>query len=738
MATNISLIYSLLIPIFHGLKKEVILIASGRNGELKMGVVLSKCLDLARCEKIETDFDGLKELITNDQWSQGVFEGGHRKKSNFLSADIIALDIDEDLGIEEAKERFNKYQCIIAPSRNHQKIKNQGEPSEKPACDRFRIVLFLEKRITDPEAFEATWRKLAEICPEADKAAKDASRFWFPSPDIYFENPVGEKVSVVEAIDKTSSSAVPTGMNASQADTKKLGGDTLHFISFGAEPGVWNDTLFKAACDFREAGFSLDDAISKLEQPTRLDGNKGSLDSADLNTIRSAYNRDSGGYFDGSNLDEVIDHKLNSEEILWPFLRYVNKKGETLIYQYTQKRGIKEVVAITPRRPAEFANHIYNLDRQEIKHSIESFRKGINSSLKKKIDEREMIRHIHGRWELNISFKISQEPVYITFDKGQHSFLYFDCDLLQPGSTSAWDEFLERLDQKCPGSSNVFLAWVWSILEPQNKGRQVLWIRGDGFDGKSVIANVLGRIIGGDATATIGKDSYDNRFFYSQVYGKRFVVYGDCKNSKLIKTEKIHSITGGDLVTVEYKGQPAFSARMDAKVLVCGNISPEISEAKNERTRLIYLEVAQNTGKVAKEGDSSWEDRLWDERFHMLYRAREAYTELCPSNNNIVVPESLDNMVDEKCGDDEEEIVRRFLDTKLILDANEHIEAMDMTSAFADFYLSETRKNPSPITKSTLTRLLNNELGLELSRVTVDGKRKRLYQGVKFKVNIQI
>ena len=104
---------------------------------------------------VETkQIEDLATHIMHYNYSLSVFKDQDRKNVNFISADAIALDFDEGLTIKEAEMRFRNKRHIIAPSRNHQKEKN-GVVS-----DRFRVILFLENRITDVNTYNATVESL--------------------------------------------------------------------------------------------------------------------------------------------------------------------------------------------------------------------------------------------------------------------------------------------------------------------------------------------------------------------------------------------------------------------------------------------------------------------------------------------------------------------------------------------------------------------------------------------------
>lgn len=111
----------------------------------------------------------LFDLVTTNAWSPSCFRQ-YRRLSDFLFADMIALDIDEGLGIDQAVTRLKKANltALVAPS-----------PSHREDNPRFRIIFPLVSRISDVDVFEATWQKLFEVFPESDAQCKDASRFYF-------------------------------------------------------------------------------------------------------------------------------------------------------------------------------------------------------------------------------------------------------------------------------------------------------------------------------------------------------------------------------------------------------------------------------------------------------------------------------------------------------------------------------------------------------------------------------
>lgn len=208
------------------------------------------------------------------------------------------------------------------------------------------------------------------------------------------------------------------------------------------------------------------------------------------------------------------------------------------------------------------------------------------------------------------------------------------------GPMSAWSEFLLRLS-----NADEFMAFIWSVFETRNESRQFLYLhdpRGQG--GKSTVLKVLGDIFG-NAFCSLNNSMVSgagNRWLMSTIYGKRLVAWADCKNPKFCMSEIVRNITSGDNVVVEFKGLPPFSVRMYAKLIIGSNHEPEISSGGADTSRLIRLDVSENTNNKS---DPQWEKRLVSELPGFLFECRRAYERLCPNHGQIELTDKTRNSV---------------------------------------------------------------------------------------------
>ena len=135
----------------------------------------------------------LADFIKLNVWNHFLYRNNYRLSTNFESTDLIVLDIDDGLTVEEAQEKFQEYRHIIATTKSHQKNKLKADGTIRSrACDRFRIILPLDRTITTEESYKLTLKAADFIIGnKSDQAAHDTARFWYPCEKIISINENG-------------------------------------------------------------------------------------------------------------------------------------------------------------------------------------------------------------------------------------------------------------------------------------------------------------------------------------------------------------------------------------------------------------------------------------------------------------------------------------------------------------------------------------------------------------------
>lgn len=370
-------------------------------------------------------------------------------------------------------------------------------------------------------------------------------------------------------------------------------------------------------------------------------------------------------------LDNDADQAYEVAKEHFPFLWLAKQNGQQLYYMLVSK-VTKEVVPVTnvslPGLLIAIRSDVTVLAALE-KVWRENFPRA---------SFQQFIQRVQTSWEMDPERGMTEEPTLISWDKEQVTFKYFDPSNLVAQPTPSWDEFTSRLDHP-----EIFKAWVWSVFEQRDYGRQAMWIKGEGFDGKSTVARALQRIYGDTGVTSISQKAYESNFFYNTVYGKRFAIYGDAKSPNVVLSEKIHSLLGGDIVSIEAKGENPFMGRVFCKLLILSNIEPHIdTDRRNEVSRILFLKV--QTNPQAK-GSIDFEDNLVAERDGFLYSCREAYRELLADGTEMDMPDVMKESLEEAHGGSVSDVIQLFLGERVELDNEESVSSAVLYKEFRAF-----------------------------------------------------
>lgn len=294
-----------------------------------------------------------------------------------------------------------------------------------------------------------------------------------------------------------------------------------------------------------------------------------------------------------------------------------------------------------------------------------------------------------------------------------------------PTKTPTWDSFLELFAST--DKQGIFLAWIWSIFDEQNKGRQWMWVQGPGSDGKSSVIKTILHFMDkqfGSAKMyySANSDSHKNTFFYSNVYSKRLVVFGDNKDTLLFKNEAYQRLSGGDHAPIEAKYVRAFAGKVYSRVLVASNYNPQINFWQDsEVTRAIVLnldpEACDHSKKTRKE-EATFENRLYSEFEDFLTRCYQEYQKWKkPGSHDFILPDSVFNAMKANCANEETNIIQYFMHTCLNFNTSARCRAATLYEKFDQFV--DDKLNPSQLVvyKKLLHTALSKSQGCSLQMI---------------------
>ena len=142
-----------------------------------------------------------------------------------------------------------------------------------------------------------------------------------------------------------------------------------------------------------------------------------------------------------------------------------------------------------------------------------------------------------------------------------------------------------------------------------------LWIMvtGSGSNGKSVLLNVLKSFLGGANVSGVPIQAIGetNRFAAAQLFGKLANICADVPSKALNDTGILKSLTGRDMVSVEYKHRDMFEMMNYAKMIFSANEIPKTrdeTDAFHRRARVIDFPV--KFGHGGKKADPRLTEKL--------------------------------------------------------------------------------------------------------------------------------
>lgn len=130
-------------------------------------------------------WEDLPDIVTNYQYMPQLSSGYRNKENAIDGGTLLALDIDDNWTLNQAKDYFTKekIKCFIITTASHQKsVDKSGKKTQKK--DRFRVIILLKY------AFEGGFSKWSTVYSnfanslgaKVDNSTKDMTRSFFPSP----------------------------------------------------------------------------------------------------------------------------------------------------------------------------------------------------------------------------------------------------------------------------------------------------------------------------------------------------------------------------------------------------------------------------------------------------------------------------------------------------------------------------------------------------------------------------
>jgi len=280
--------------------------------------------------------------------------------------------------------------------------------------------------------------------------------------------------------------------------------------------------------------------------------------------------------------------------------------------------------------------------------------------------------------EMELADRIMEDRRYLkeltpfTNDPTVPSEAYFPLCGKGTGCIDAWLRFESQVPEKLRPHHRAALR---GIIDAQNHSRQILWYQDSGHSGKSSVADAIQEVLAG-ISATLDEDALKSSFWFSGMYGARFINIPDVHNMDLISNPKIKRLTGGDWCRYEGKCKDPFDVKPNVRIMAHSNPCPHIDiSSLAEITRIQFFPLQRNEdpefvkdfvmkdengnplkytsgfmkGQYKRIGNPKFIQDLKDQFWDYMAFCTPDYERLCPNQGDIPAPQEMLDLIAEKC-----------------------------------------------------------------------------------------
>lgn len=178
---------------------------------------------------------------------------------------------------------------------------------------------------------------------------------------------------------------------------------------------------------------------------------------------------------------------------------------------------------------------------------------------------------------------------------------YIQLDPMRVGNFPTWQNFINKI--KTFREQKLFMAWIYGIFVENDINRQILWLEGEGYCGKSTVFNAIGEILidyNRSLFRSIPPEQHFNSHSLEDFDKCRLAVFPNADERSFFKRVEILNMTGGDFVTINAKNKAAKTEKLYVKIAAHSNYPPEIDKnAMHETTRLLHIRI--DSSKIDKD-----------------------------------------------------------------------------------------------------------------------------------------
>lgn len=256
--------------------------------------------------------------------------------------------------------------------------------------------------------------------------------------------------------------------------------------------------------------------------------------------------------------------------------------------------------------------------------------------------------------------------------------------------------------------------------------KKIFILNGEKDTGKSLYLDIIMNIVGLDScSSTSLSDLTNDKFGLSSLFGKKINCCGESSVLHHSGIDKLKSLSGGDLISAQYKFGRQFQFYNKALMIFANNSPLKIvGGAADEafKDRLIIINF--NTKIPPEQQDFDLKEKILNEREYVVKWAIEGLKRLRANKFHFT---EMDSSIETHIEDEHSEF-KNFLSANVEYDSMEKCSTADLIAKYHD-YCHE--RNSTPISDDSIHKILQQDSRLKANRFTVNGEQKRGYKGIK-------
>lgn len=146
-----------------------------------------------------------------------------------------------------------------------------------------------------------------------------------------------------------------------------------------------------------------------------------------------------------------------------------------------------------------------------------------------------------------------------------------------------WLKFLESLWSEDIESQKAIQEWMGYLLTQDTRYQKMLLIVGPPRAGKGTIARILEALLGPNNVAGPTLGSLNTEFGLQPLLNKTLIIFSDVRIENMksynATVERLLSISGEDLLTINRKYQIPITVRLPAKIIMMSNELPDLTDS---------------------------------------------------------------------------------------------------------------------------------------------------------------